>query len=402
MRYPPPLAALETARVEVVEELANSETAAENSPRSPTSPEFNAVAVRALVNKLRPLPTNGSNDCLAMPDRPVRQPIQGGEQMINVGILGAGNIAEKMAKTLTGLSRATFGAIGSRSLEKAKTFAEKNKADKFYGSYEELVNDQSLDLIYIATPHSFHFEHAKLALSAGRNVLVEKAFTVNAKQAQALIDLAKSKNLLLAEAIWTRYLPMHIKMRELVDAGAVGEPLKLTANLGYNLMSKDRIIKPELAGGALLDLGVYTLNFALTAFGNDIKSVASTVELMASGLDKSEHITFTYGDGRMAQLYSTAAENTDRMGIITGTKGKIEFHNINNCEKIILTNESGVTEINPPEQITGFEYEVESCRRAIETGQTECAEMPHAEIMRVMKIMDGLREEWGVKYPFEV
>lgn len=319
-----------------------------------------------------------------------------------VGILGAGNIAAKMAQTLYQMPDTECLAIGSRSKEKSEDFAKKYKIPRAYGTYEELANDAELDLIYIATPHSHHFEHAKLCLEAERNVLVEKAFTGNAVQAKELVRLARDRKLLLAEAIWTRYLPMRKTLDELLKNKAMGEALSLTANLAYDNMHLERMYNPELAGGALLDLGVYTINFALMAFGKDLEKIESRVTLTESGVDESETVTFIYKDGKTAELYSSLTEFSDRKGIIKGTGGIIEFENINCCEWLeVRKNDGTTTRLNPPPQITGFEYQVTACRRAIEAGQIECEEMPHSEIIFVMELMDKLRKEWGVIYPFD-
>lgn len=321
---------------------------------------------------------------------------------MKIGILGAGNIARTMAVTVNGMEDAVLCAVASRSVEKAKAFADEFGALKYYGSYEELAADSEIDLIYVATPHSHHYEHVLLCLNAGRNVLCEKAFTANSKQAAELITLAESKGLYLGEAIWTRYLPMRFMLDEIIKSGVIGKISSLTANLGYSIAHVERMMKPELAGGALLDLGVYPINFALMAFGNDIAEISSSCVKNEYGVDTHNTIVFNYRDGRTAILHSNMNSATDRRGMIYGSKGRIEFENINNCEGIIVTlNDGTVARYETPRQITGFEYEVEASFKAIRQGKTEPDEMPHSEILRVMKIMDDLRVEWGIVYPFE-
>lgn len=321
---------------------------------------------------------------------------------MKIGILGAGLIARKMAETVNGMDGVILGAVASRDEAKARAFAEEFSAEKYYGSYEELAADEDIDLIYVATPHSHHYEHARLCLNAGRNVLCEKAFTANFQQAKELIDLAESKGLYIGEAIWTRYLPMRFTLDEIIASGVIGEISSLTANLGYSIAHVERLRKPELAGGALLDLGVYTINFALMAFGSDIEEITSSCSKNEYGVDTHNTVVFDYTDGRTAILHSNMNSNTDLKGIIYGSKGRIEFENINNCEGInVLLNDGTVTRYETPKQITGFEYEVEASLKTIRQGKTECEQMPHSEILRVMKIMDDLRAEWGIKYPFE-
>ncbi len=178
----------------------------------------------------------------------------------NVGIMGAGNIAGVMADTLNKMKGVRLYAVASREKVKADVFAGKYGCKKAYGSYEELVTDKKADLIYIATPHSEHFANARLCIEHGKPVLCEKAFTANAAQAEELIKLSEEKGVFLAEAIWTRYMPMLSTIREVLGSGVIGEPKTLTANLGYVIDNVPRLLEPALAGGALLDVGVYTLN----------------------------------------------------------------------------------------------------------------------------------------------
>lgn len=321
---------------------------------------------------------------------------------MNIGILGTGTIAHKMAYTVSRMENASLMAVGSRTEEKAKEFAAEYDIPKAYGSYEELAADKELDLIYVATPHSRHFEDIMLCLENGRNVLSEKPFTANALQAEKAISFAEEKGLYIGEAIWTRYLPMRFTLDDIVKSGVIGEITSLTANLGYAISHVERLIKPELAGGALLDLGVYMINFALMVFGTDIKEMKSSCVKNEYGVDIHNSIIMKFADDKTAILHSNANSNTDNMGIIYGSRGRIEFKNTNNCEGItVILNDGTITNYETPPQITGFEYEAEASLKAISEGRTECDEMPHSEILRVMKIMDSLRAEWGIRYPFE-
>lgn len=321
---------------------------------------------------------------------------------MKIGILGAGNIAGNMAYTVNNLDEVELYAIGSRSEKKAQAFAEKFGALKSYGSYEELVKDDSIDLVYIATPHSRHYEDCMLCLENGRNVLCEKAFTANADQAKRVISYAEKKGLFISEAIWTRFLPMRFVLDDIINSGVVGRISSLTADLGYSLENVERLIKPELAGGALLDLGVYPINFALMVFGSDICDIKSSCVKNMYGVDEHNSVIINFSGGKTAVLHSSIASNLDKRGVIYGDKGRIEFENINNCEGIkVILNDSTVQSYETPKQITGFEYEVMSSVKAISQGRTECKEMPHTETVRVMEIMDSLRKEWGVIYPFE-
>lgn len=320
-----------------------------------------------------------------------------------VGIMGAGKIAEVMADTLKGMRGVTCYAVGSRSQEKADDFAKRFGVKKAYGSYAELVSDSKVDLIYVATPHSEHFENCKLALSAGKNVICEKAFMLNEKQAVDIFKYAEEKNLLLTEAIWTRYMPLRTKLTEVISSNVIGEPTMLTANLGYNIVYKDRINQPALGGGALLDLGVYVLNFASMVFGNDVADIASICTYNDLGMDMQDSITLRYRNGKMAVLNATALASSDRKGIIYGPKGFIVVENINNPESITVYNSEykKIAEYNRPKQISGYEYEIEACIRAIKEKWLECPEMPHSESLKIMNMMDFIRRSNNIRFPGE-
>lgn len=325
-------------------------------------------------------------------------------KVYNIGIIGCGTIAARMAKTLNGMKGVNCYAVASRSLDKAKAFAQEWHFQKAYGSYEELVEDENTDLIYIATPHSQHYKNARLCIMHKKPVLCEKPFMPNASQAEELFRLAEENHTFITEAIWTRYMPSAAKLRQLLDSGIIGTPFTLSANLSYPISQKDRIRQPELAGGALLDIGIYTLNFAAMAFGSDIESTHSACQLMDTGVDAQESITLFYKDGKMAALQSSVYAKSDRQGVISGDKGHIIVENINNPEKIrvVDSNYKTVAEYEfLSEQITGFEYEVQACIEAIENGWIESPYMPHEETLRIIRQMDSLRKEWGVVYPFE-
>ena len=196
-------------------------------------------------------------------------------EKMKMGILGSGGIAHTMANTVKQMADVELYAVGARTLEKAQSFAEEFGMPKAYGSYEELAADPELDLVYVATPHSHHYPHVKLLLEHGKNVLCEKAFTVNADQARELFQMAEEKKLLLTEAIWTRYIPIQKTLNEVIESGAIGKVHSMTANLCYLISGVERLKKPELAGGALLDVGVYPLNFACMIDRTPVDKVTS-------------------------------------------------------------------------------------------------------------------------------
>ena len=322
---------------------------------------------------------------------------------MKIGILGAGKIAATVAATLVQMQEIACIAVASRSLEKAQSFAERFGFKKAYGSYGEMLSDPEVELVYIATPHSHHFEHIMLCLAHGKHVLCEKAFTMNADQASRAAEEAEKRGLYLAEAIWTRYMPSRRIIDNVLASGLIGTPNTLTANLSYVIGDVERICRPELAGGALLDIGVYGLNFALMHFGTDIASIGSAVQMTEEGVDAMESITIFYNDGRMAVLTHSIYARSDRKGIIHGDKGYIVVENINNPQSVSVFDlaDQLVARYEVPPQINGYEYEFLEAKRCIREGKTQPDSMPHSETVKVMQIMDRLRQTWGVVYPQE-
>lgn len=322
---------------------------------------------------------------------------------LRVGIIGAGRIAEVMAETLRKSRKAECYGISSRSLEKAQAFAFAHDVKKAYGSYEEMLEDKKIDLVYIATPHTHHLEHAKLCIDYGKPVLVEKPFCVNEKQAKEVLDCAKEKKVFVTEAIWVRYLPMYKIIKDIMNSGIIGKPLMLTANLGYEMTQKERLVDPNLAGGALLDVGIYPLNFAYMMFGDDIKEIKAEAVMTDKGVDAQDSITIIYQDGRMAVLNTSMLTVSDRMGVIQGSKGFMVVENINNYQSVVVYDENykKVLSKKCPKQITGYEYEVYACKDALKKKKLSCDEMPHEETLKLMRCMDEIRAKIGLKYPFE-
>lgn len=318
-------------------------------------------------------------------------------------IMATGWIAEKMAETVTPLPNVEKYAVASRSLEKAEAFAKQWGFAKAYGSYEELVQDPEVELIYVATPHSHHYECGKLCLENGKPALVEKAFCVNAKQARELIALSKEKGVFLCEAFWTRFIPARKMVDELLQKDVIGEITSMLAQFGAALEYRDRMFKPELAGGALLDLGVYTINFARMFAGCEVTDITAAAVLSPEGVDRVNSVTLTFENGCLALLNSNMSANTHNRGVIYGKKGRIEVNTTNNFDSIKVYDNSGalIQDLEIPEQITGYEYEVLACMKAISEGKLECEEMPHSETIRMMEIMDEARAQWGMKYPGE-
>lgn len=326
---------------------------------------------------------------------------------MKLGILGAGAIARIMADTLrqlqaSGNQEVELYAVAARDLGRAQAFAAAEGVARAYGSYEAMLEDPAVDFVYIATPHSHHYRHIKLCIDHGKAVLCEKPFTVNARQAEDVFRYARSKGVLVTEAIWTRYQPMRRMIAEALDSGVIGTPKLMTANLGYAMLNKPRIIDPALAGGALLDVGIYALNFAEMFFG-DPDGVQGFCTKYETGVDLTDSITLTWKDGRAAHLTSAANVHTDRHGAIFGDKGYLVVTNINNPQRfrIFDPDHNVLQSVDCPPQLTGYEYEVLEMADTLGKGLLECPSMPHRDTLRMMQVMDDLLAQMGIRYPCE-
>lgn len=321
-----------------------------------------------------------------------------------IGILGPGMIANRVADTIEKMDGFQVYAVASRSEDRAKEFAKNHRCEKFYSNYEDLASDKDVDLIYITTPHSHHYEQTMMCLNAGKPCLVEKSFSYNYATAKEMIELAEKKHVFLGEAYWSRYNPMYHLLKETIDKGLLGRLHSVTVNMGYDLKGTNRITNPALAGGALLDIGIYSLGFATYILGNQPVQVLSSCAKFGTGVDAQNSIILLYPNGLNAHVFTTAIYGTERNAFIYGEKGYIKVNEIL-CPTIMEMYSSAnelISHVEPPSnQISGFEYEFLSARAAIEQGMIEPKEMPHSETLALMNHMDQLRLNWGVKYPFE-
>lgn len=324
-------------------------------------------------------------------------------EKLRVGIIGTGNIALAMAYTLSKMEEAQLYAVASRSLEKADAFAGRFGGAKAYGDYRQLAQDDGVDLVYVASPHMFHHRHARCCLENHKPVLCEKAFTVNAAQAQDLVDLAHANNTLLVEAMWTRFMPFTKTIQQLVAEGAVGRPVTVMASHGQYLTHIPRLVEPQLAGGALLDLGVYTLTAASLILGGEVTGYTSDCVRWPTGVDAAHNITLHYGGLQNAMLTGSFLTALPQHWLVCGEEGVLQIEGISRPTQAKVLNKKGEVqaEHNAPQQITGYEHQVLACITALREGAIECPDMPHAESLRMMRLMDGLRAQWGLVYPGE-
>ena len=317
------------------------------------------------------------------------------DSCFHVGIIGAGHIAEKAATTLNGLSDMDCLAIASRSQKKAESFASIFGVPRAYGSYEAILDDPDIDLIYIATVNSTHYEIAMKAVAKGKPCLVEKPFMINADEARRLLAFAEERGVFVAEAIWTRYQPARDMIQSLIKE--FGGAHLISATLSYNISSKERILSPELGGGALLDLGVYGLNFVRMVDSSPVSLISSQCIKFQSGTDMSETISLILEDGTMACVQASACCEGDNTGTVSCKDVVIVADNLNNPQiiRVYRRNHELVKEVRVPEQITGYEYEFLECMECIREGLIESPRMTHAESIYVMELMDKLREDWA-------
>ena len=319
--------------------------------------------------------------------------------ILKVGFIGAGNIAETLAETfLQYKDKFELYAVSSKSDDKLNKFKNKYGFKKTYNSYEELVQDKEIDLVYISTLIKDHYKHIKLCLENNKNVLCEKAFTFNHKEAKELVEIARRKNLFLAEAIWTRYMPSRGLILNLISNDVIGKVYYIEANLGYEIKDKERIKDPKFGGGAMLDVGVYPLNFIDMFALSKVKSIQVTSKLNKEGVDETDIVNMEYENGLLAQFFTTINQATSREGFIFGEKGFIKVTNINNPEKIeIYLREDKtknyatlVSSINIKEDFNGYECQLLETYNSITSSKKENPSMILDETLKIMSIVDGI------------
>lgn len=316
--------------------------------------------------------------------------------MLRVGILGCGTIAAKIAESLKGNKKAVIAGVASRERNKAKKFAAAHCPDaKVFTGYEKLAASDEIDLVYIATPNTYHYEHAIMCIKEYKSILVEKPFAMSKAEADSIFFEAKNRGIFVAEAMWTSYQPLHLKALEWIEKGRIGAVKYVSANLGYDIASVPRLNSPVLGGGSYLDLGVYTTNFALSFMGNDIKVSRVFARRVSSGIDRDTSYCLESEDGSiLGNFYVTMCADTDKDGVVVGERGKIKFTNINNYRKIaIYSNDDTLLEEvdGDKEFLRGYVYEFESCANAISKGLIQAPEMPWSKTVRIAQINDTIR-----------
>ncbi len=323
---------------------------------------------------------------------------------IRWGILGPGSIAKQFATGLTVVPGATLAAVGSRTLASAQAFATEFKAPRAHGSYAALAADPEVDAIYIATPHPMHRAAAALCLEAGKAVLCEKPLTVNAREAEELVAIATRKRVFLMEAMWTRFQPVMCQVREWLAQDAIGEPRMVSADFGFRcgMDPKSRLLDPALAGGALLDVGVYTVAFAAMVFGGTPATVMAQAHIGETGVDEQTAVVGSWSGGRLALLSCAVRTNTPHEAWIHGTTGRIHIPGFWHAQEATLTRDGKPAETAKlPFTGNGYNYQAIEVARCLREGLIESPIIPHAESIAIMKTMDEIRRQIGLRYPGE-
>ncbi|WP_340154407.1 Gfo/Idh/MocA family oxidoreductase [uncultured Winogradskyella sp.] len=321
-------------------------------------------------------------------------------KIINWGIIGAGKIAAKFATDLNTVSNSKFYAIASRNLEKAKNFGKEFNADITYGSYDELVSDDNIDAIYIATPHSFHKAHTVLCLNHKKPVLCEKPFAMNLQEVEEMIQLSKENNTLLMEAMWTVFLPHFQFVIDLLEQKHFGNILKLEADFGFHPIYNEtsRVFDKSVGGGSLLDIGIYPIIAALSALGQP-NSIEANAEFFASGADSKCDIIFNYNSAK-AYLKSTLLEETNTEAIFYCEHGSIKINGrFHEPSTVILTDNYGNTELKTFNYKTiGYSYEIEHFNHLIRTNKKESDIMSFEKSKQLISTLDKVRKLIGLEY----
>ena len=320
------------------------------------------------------------------------------------GILACGKIAKKFAADLKLVGDGELVAVASRDIERAKQFAAEYPAKYIFGSYQELVNCDEVDAIYVASPHSHHHEHTMLCLNHGKAVLCEKAFAINQHQAKEMIDLARSKKIFLMEALWTRFLPHYLKVREMISEGKLGELKGVLANFGFKPPEpvSPRLFEPALGGGSLLDIGIYPVFLVQSILGVP-NSITAKMDPAPTGVDEQCSMVFHYKNGMTASLFSTLASNLETDADIFGTKGRIRLTNrfyepsatIQYYPDIITSRTIIPVEKEPG---WGYQHEIRHVNECLQKGLTESPVWTLDDTLNLMKTLDAVRAIMGLRY----
>ena len=324
---------------------------------------------------------------------------------IRWGIIGTGKIAKTFATGLSVLPEAELVAVGSRTAKSANQFGEQFGVPHCHAGYEASVNDPDIDVVYVATPHAFHKESMLLGLKAGKAVLCEKPFTINAAEAETVIRFAREEKLFLMEAMWTRYIPLVVKLGELVAQGVIGDLQMLEVGMAFVAPrdSSHYFFDPHLGGGILLDAGVYAVSIASMVFGGPPARIVSMAHLGETGVDEQSAVIFGYDQGQLAVLCMSFRTRIPPAARIMGSEGRITIHPPLFSPTRLTISRTGQEDevIEMPFEGNGLNYEAAEVMRCLRAGKLESETMPLDETLAIVRTMDQIRAQWGLKYPME-
>lgn len=324
---------------------------------------------------------------------------------IRWGILGTGHIANEFATGLQAIPDAVIQAVGSRTQASADAFADKYAIANRHASYDALVNDPEVDAIYVATPHPMHKDNTILCLRAGKAVLCEKPFTVNLAEAKEVVVVARETGQFCMEAMWTRFLPVYDQVRQWIADDAIGEIRMLQADFGFRADADEagRLLDPAMAGGSLLDVGIYPISLASMLFGKQPDKMVSLAHLSETGVDEQGVYLFQYDGGAMAVLSGAVLTDTPWEATIMGTKGwiRVERPFWNARTATLQVGEDAPVTVTPDTMENGYNYEAMAVMDCMRKGLREHPRMPLDESIALMETMDALRAQWGMTYPMD-
>lgn len=324
---------------------------------------------------------------------------------MNWGIMATGTIARKFAGTVNAMEGQTLTACASRNKEKAESFAQEFQIKNAYGSYEEMLQEPEVEIVYIATPNHLHYENCKMCLEMGKHVLCEKPFTVRAGEAEELFALAKKKGLFIMEAFWIRHLPALKKLQEVLKAGEIGEVVYARSAFGFASEGKrrERKLDSSMAGGALLDVGIYNLGFMRMVMGDEpVVSFTSNVHINEYGTDDFNAELLTYPGNKCASVASAIGTVLPRTADIFGTRGRIYLEDYQQAESftVYLDGKEPYT-VKLPFAVNGFEYQIEECERCVKLGMNTSDVLKKEDTLEVLRQMDNIRASWGLTFACE-
>ena len=323
--------------------------------------------------------------------------------MIKWGIIAPGTIAHAFAKEVSNTEKGKLVAVYGGNKEKAKEFAKEYNLQKYYSNIDDFLNDKEIDAVYIATPHNYHMEYAIKCIQSKKHILCEKPFSYNKKTSEKVLNLAKENNVFIMEALWTLFLPAINKAKRWIDEGKIGKVKMITANFGFEseVDINSRLYNPNLAGGALLDVGIYPILLSNFIMNDTPEQINATAVMTNTKVDETDVISLKYKDNALASLTCSIASDTDNTAVIYGEKGKIVIPKFWMTKNAYLYTKDEELSYEDDYDGVGYKYEIIEANKCILNNQLESDIASHKFTIELATIMDEIREKIGLVYPFE-